>query len=200
MRFGFFVYARIVFSMGTTLYAANQICMQLMNITFTFGDGLAVAATALVGQNLGRKRRDLSMLYGKVGQRYAVIVSFVLGIVIILFRQSIAGWFIGENTMNAEAVVAHAAEAILVLALLQPFQTSSVVLAGSLRGAGDNLFVAFAISICVGVVRPGMTLLAVNVLKLSLGWVWAFSMAEFLLRCVLLYPRFASGKWADKKV
>ncbi|MBR4428507.1 MAG: MATE family efflux transporter, partial [Clostridia bacterium] len=66
VRFGFFVYARILFSLGTTMYAANQICMQFLSITFTFVDGLGVAATSLVGQNLGRKRPDLSMLYGKI--------------------------------------------------------------------------------------------------------------------------------------
>ncbi len=59
VRFGFFVYARILFSLGTEMYAANQICMQLLNLTFTFGDGLGVAGTALVGQNLGAKRWDL---------------------------------------------------------------------------------------------------------------------------------------------
>ncbi len=200
VRFGFFVYARILFSLGTTMYAANQICMQLLSITFTFGDGLGVAATSLVGQNLGRKRPDLSMLYGKISQRFAVMISLVLGILIVTFRYQIAGWFIGENTLNADQVVAYAASTMLVLAAIQPFQTSSVVLSGSLRGAGDNLYVALIATICVSVVRPIMAVIAVYVLHLGLTGTWIFGLSEIALRFAFFYPRFASGKWKDKKV
>ena len=200
VRFGFFVYARILFSLGTTMYAANQICMQLLSITFTFGDGLGVAATSLVGQNLGRRRADLSMLYGKISQRFAVMISIVLGVLIVTFRYQIAGWFIGENTMNADQVIAYAANTMLVLAAIQPFQTSSVVLSGSLRGAGDNLYVALIATICVSVVRPIMAVFAVYVLHLGLTGTWIFGLAEIVLRFAFFYPRFASGKWKDKKV
>ena len=200
VRFGFFVYARILFSLGTTMYAANQICMQLLSITFTFGDGLGVAATSLVGQNLGRKRADLSMLYGKISQRFAVMISLVLGVLIVSFRYQIAGWFIGENTLNADQVVAYAASTMLVLAAIQPFQTSSVVLSGSLRGAGDNLYVALIATICVSVVRPIMAVIAVYVLHLGLTGTWIFGLSEIALRFAFFYPRFASGKWKDKKV
>ena len=200
VRFGFFVYARILFSLGTTMYAANQICMQLLSITFTFGDGLGVAATSLVGQNLGRRRADLSMLYGKISQRFAVMISIVLGVLIVAFRYQIAGWFIGENTLNADQVIAYAANTMLVLAAIQPFQTSSVVLSGSLRGAGDNLYVALIATICVSVVRPIMAVFAVYVLHLGLTGTWIFGLAEIVLRFAFFYPRFASGKWKDKKV
>lgn len=200
VRFGFFVYARIMFSLGTTLYAANQICMQLMNITFTFGDGLAVAATALVGQNLGRGRADISMLYGKICQRYAVLISAVLGVVIIVCRDAIAGLFIGEDTLNAGEVVANAARTLIVLAAMQPFQTSAVVLSGSLRGAGDNLYVAIVATFCVSVMRPALALLAVDVMHLGLTGAWLLSMSEFAVRVALFYPRFAGGKWKNMKV
>jgi len=200
VRFGFFVYARILFSLGTTMYAANQICMQLLSITFTFGDGLGVAATALVGQNLGRARPDLSMLYGKICQRIAVMISLVLGVLIVAFRYQIAGLFIGESTLNADQVVEHAAKTMLVLAAIQPFQTSSVVLSGSLRGAGDNLYVALAATVCVSLVRPVMGFIAVYLLHLELMGTWIFGLSEIVLRFLLFYPRFASGKWKDKKV
>ena len=200
VRFGFFVYARILFSLGTTMYAANQICMQFLSITFTFGDGLGVAATSLVGQNLGRKRADLSMLYGKISQRFAVMISLVLGVLIVALRYQIVSLFIGENTLNADQVIYHAARTMLVLAAIQPFQTSSVVLSGSLRGAGDNLYVALVATVCVSVVRPLMAVLAVYVLHLELMGTWIFGLSEIVLRFAFFYPRFASGKWKDKNV
>ena len=200
VRFGFFIYARILFSLGTVMYAANQICMQLLSITFTFGDGLGVAATALVGQNLGKRRADLSMLYGKICQRYAMMISVVLGVLIVALRWPLASLFIGENTENADRVIRYAADTMLVLAAIQPFQTSSVVLSGSLRGAGDNLYVALIATVCVSVMRPLMAALAVLVLQLELVGTWIFGLSEIAVRVAFFYPRFASGKWKDKKV
>ena len=200
MRFGFFFFSRILFSLGTTMYAANQICQQLLNITYTFGDGLGIAGTALVGQNLGRKRPDLSMLYGKICQRYAMMISLVLGILIVTLRYPLSGLFIGENTPNADLVIQYAADTMLVLAAIQPFQTSSVVLSGSLRGAGDNLYVALIATLCISVARPCMGLLAVNVLHLGLTGAWIMGMSELALREIFFYLRFASGKWKNKKV
>ena len=200
VRFGFFVYARILFSLGTTMYAANQICMQFLSITFTFGDGLGVAATSLVGQNLGRGRPDLSMLYGKISQRFAVMISLVLGVLLVIFRYQIVSLFIGENTLNAADVISYAGRTMLVLAAIQPFQTSSVVLSGSLRGAGDNLYVALVATVCVSVVRPLMAVAAVYALHLELVGTWIFGLFEIVLRFLFFYPRFSSGKWKDKKV
>ena len=199
-RFGFFITARFIFALGTTMYAAHQIAMQLLNITFTLGDGLGVAATALVGQNLGRKRSDLSMLYGKCCQRMAVVASLVLGVLILVFRNSLASMFIGADTMNADQVIYHAAGAMIVMALVQPFQTSAVVLYGSLRGAGDNLYVAFCSTICVSVIRPILTLIAVEVLHLELAYTWIFLMLEIVFRYIFSSIRFAGGKWKNKRV
>ena len=195
MRFGFFLYGRIVFSLGTVLYAANQICLQICNLTLNVGDGLGMAATALTGQSLGKKRPDAALLYGKISQRMALLISLILCAGIIWGRKFLAGAFIGASTPQAGQVAAQAAEAMIALALLQPFQTGAVALTGALRGAGDNLFVALTAALCVGAVRPALTLLAVRGLRLNLAGVWALSMAEFALRFFLLYPRFVRGKW-----
>ena len=45
-----------------------------------------------------------------------------------------------------------------------------------------------------------MAVLAVNVLHLDLTGVWVFGMSEIAIRFFFFYPRFASGKWKDKKI
>ena len=42
--------------------------------------------------------------------------------------------------------------------------------------------------------------LAVYVLHLELMGTWIFGLSEIALRFAFFYPRFASGKWKDKKV
>src|SRR5690606_23995716 len=77
MRIGFLAYAAIIARLGTTEYATHLICMNILSLSFAFGDGLSIAASALVGQNLGAKRPDLSIIYGKTGQRLAFMISSV---------------------------------------------------------------------------------------------------------------------------
>lgn len=200
MRFGFFVYSRIIYSMGVTLFAAHNICMQLMSLTFNFADGLAVAGTSLVGQNMGAKRSDLSMMYGKICQRIALVFSLVIAAFVALLRYPLASVFIGPNTQDAALVISICAQTLLVVSVMQPLQMSSVVMSGCLRGAGDNLYVASRMMICVTVLRPLMTLLAVRVLHLNLPMTWLLSLSEMGVRLYFFYTRFESGKWKEKRV
>lgn len=200
LRFGFFVYSAIIVGMGQISHAAHMICMQFLNLTFTFGDGIGIAATSLVGQNLGKKRPDLSILYGKIAQRYALIISGVLLLALAALRYPLTALFINTGTADADKVLALAADTLLVVALMQPFQTSAVVLSGCLRGAGDNIYVAVCMTFCVSVVRPIMAVLAVDVFHFSLPLTWLFCLFEIALRFALFYPRFSSGKWTTKTV
>ena len=90
--------------------------------------------------------------------------------------------------------------ALLVVALLQPLQMSTVVLSGALRGAGDNLYVAGVMLLCVSVTRPLMAWLAVDVLHLGLAMTWLVSLSEIGLRLFFFMTRFEGGKWAFKRV
>ncbi len=40
--------------------------MNVMNLSFSFGDGMQVAAVALCGRSLGEKRPDLAVMYGTI--------------------------------------------------------------------------------------------------------------------------------------
>ncbi len=200
IRFGFFFYSRVMYSLGVTMFAAHNIAMQFLALTFNFADGLSVAATSLVGQNLGKGRRDLSLLYGKITQRIALVFSLLLGALTVLMRYPLSQLFINAGTPDAPLVIMFAAETMLVVALMQPLQMSSVVLAGSLRGAGDTLYIAGVMTLCVSLIRPLMAWLAVSVFHLSLAPTWLMSLSEIGLRLIFFYLRFESGKWAFKKV
>ena len=200
LRFGFFFYSRITYSLGVTLFAAHNIAMQFLNITFSLADGTAIAATSLVGQQLGAGRPDKSLMYGKLSYRLALMISAVIGLFLVLFRYPLSGLFIDANTPQADVVIQAAAQTMLVVALMQPFQMGSVVLSGCLRGAGDNLFVAGVMGVCVSIIRPIMAVLAVNVFHFGLALTWLFSLSEIIIRSVMFGRRFSSGKWMDKKV
>jgi len=200
LRFGFFSYARIVASLGTVAFAAHQICAQFLNLSFTFADGVGVAGTSLVGQMLGRNRPDLSTIYGKCSQRMAFVISLVLASTIVLMRAPLVNLFITAGDENADIVFATATQVMLIVALFQPFQMTSVVISGCLRGAGDNRFVAGVMMVCVACLRPLFAATAVFVLHLGLAGAWLASLIDMSIRVVLVMRRFAGGKWHAIKV
>lgn len=192
MRLGFFVYSIIIASLGTMAFASHQIAAQLMNLSFTFADGIGVATTALVGQQLGAKRPDLSIMYGKIGQRMAFIISVFL----VSFSIGARFWFPTLFTDDA-AIIAVTSGLLLILAIVQPIQTSQIVMAGCLRGAGDTRYVALTMLFCVALARPAFSALMVFGFGLGLEGAWFAMIADQLLRLILLYSRFARGKWTE---
>lgn len=195
LRVGFFTFAKIVAGLGTDNFATHQICMQFLNITFTLGDGIGVAATSLVGQNMGRGRPDVSMLYGKAAQRIALTASAILVSVLIIFRTPLVTLFNDDP-----AIVALGSKVMIIVALFQPFQTTAVVISGCLRGAGDTRFVALIMLLCITIIRPCVCLFNVYVLKWGLIGAWCASLVDMTLRMTIVYIRFASFKWANIKV
>jgi len=195
LRFGFFAYARVIANLGTYAFASHIIAMQLMVLSFTFADGIGAATTSLVGQNLGRHRPDLSSMYGKIGMRLALIVAAVLSTLCILFRYQFAGLF----TTDPEIVVT-AGGLILILAYILPLQTSQLVMGGSLRGAGDTRFVALTMLIAVGIMRPLLGFIFVVPLGWGLTGAWVAMVFDQAARLIMLFTRFARGKWMVAKI
>ena len=191
LRFGFFTFARVVAELGTMVFATHQIGMQALNLSFTFADGLGVGATTLVGQYLGAKRPDISAVYGRVAQRIAMAGSLLI---LILFASCGKFWI--TLFSDEPDVIALGTLIMIIAGFAVPLQTSTVVSAGSLRGAGDTKFVAYTMLIAVGIIRP----LLGYVFALVLGWgligAWMSLLIDLSIRLTLTYRRFSSGKWS----
>ena len=58
MRIGFMMTAIMAADQGTAAMAAHQVGMNVMSLSFSFGDGMQVAAVALIGRSLGEEKPD----------------------------------------------------------------------------------------------------------------------------------------------
>jgi putative MATE family efflux protein len=197
LRIGFLLYARLIYEAlhDPVAFASHQIGMQFLNISFTFGDGIGIAGTSLVGQMLGKQRPDLSMVYGKVSQRMALTVSAGLILIFIPLRHILVLPFASDLK-----VLALAAQVMIVVGIFQPFQTSSVVISGCLRGAGDTRYVAVVMMLCVTLIRPILAWTALYPLQLGLLGAWSASLVDMIVRLTFVYVRFTKGKWMYIKV
>jgi len=195
MRVGFLVTTMLVASLGTIAFATHQICMNIVNLSFTFGDGLGIGASALVGQNLGAKRPDLATIYSKTIQRIALTVGAILFILFIGGRYFLVGLF-----TNDDSIIQMGGKIMIIMAMMSPVQTVSVVIGGTLRGAGDTKFVAYSSLISIGIVRPLTTWLFCYPLGFGILGAWFSFMTDQCLRLFINSWRFKTGKWTKIRI
>ena len=194
VRIGFLLYARLVAGLGTESLATHQICLNL-NFFFAIAAGFEIAATTLVGQNLGAKRVDLASLYIKVCQRVALCITSGIAILYILTGRSLISMFSGE-----QGIISLGATILIIMAATSPFQVSQVIISGSLRGAGDTKFVAAVSFISIMALRPVVAWFLAYPLGLGLVGAWLSMTIDILIRIALTYARMHTGKWTKIKV
>jgi len=190
MQFGFFVYLLFAARYGTDAIAAYFIGVRILALSFLPGFGFAAAASALVGQNLGAGLPRRAESAGWHATWMSVALMSTTGIVIFIFAEPIAHFFV-----DTPAVVAGTVAFIHMLAASQPFMAMDFTIGGALRGAGDTRFPLLTVLIAFYGCRLGMSLLVVEVLHLSLSWLWAAIIGDYVVRASLKAWRFKRGDW-----
>jgi len=195
MRIGFFSYAKLVAELGTMEFATHQIVMSIITLSFTCGDGLGVASSALVGQNLGRKRPDHSLVYGSIGQRFGACISVLL---VILF--TFGGGLLVRMFSDDPEVITVGRHLLYIVAVTAPFQVAQVICRGCLNGAGDTKFTAIVSFISIALVRPVLTYILCYPMGLGVYGAWISLFIDQLTRFALTAYRFSGDKWYQKKI
>jgi len=199
MRIGFFMTAKLVAELGTVDFATHTICMNICTLSFCFGDGLGVSASSLVGQNLGKQRPDLSIIYGKTAQRIGFLLAMCLFLLFTLGGRMMIGLFMTDEA-GAELILEMGVKILVILAFISPAQISQVVFSGCVRGAGDTKYAAFTSLACIAILRPLMTYLLCYVFSLGVIGAWFAILIDQYTRLIFMALRFSSGKWSKVKV
>ena len=195
LRIGFLLFSMTVAHLGTTELAAHQIGMNMMHMSFTFGDGLSVASVTLIGQSLGRKRPDMAKIYGSVAQKIGLICAFVVAVFYFFFGKSLFLLF-----SNEQVILDYGATIMRVLSVMLFFQILQVVQFGCLRGAGDTRFTAMVSLISVTCIRPGISWLLCYPLGLGLIGAWLGTFCDQCVRFLMSFVRFRKGQWTKLKL
>lgn len=195
LRIGFLLFAITVANLGTTSYAAHQIGMNMMSLSFSFADGFSVASVALIGRSLGQQRRDLAKLYAAMCQRMGLVCAFLMSMVFLFFGRNLFSLFSSEpEILDLGEMIMH------ILCFVIYLQITQVIFFGCLRGAGDTKFTAFASMISVAIIRPGMSWLLCNPFGLGLLGVWLGLVCDQLMRFTLGFFRVRQGNWLKIKI
>ena len=186
---GFIVFLWIVSLYGTAPYAAYGIGVTILSFSFVVGFGFSIAAGTLVGQHLGAEDPAGAARSGWRALRLSIGAMVVLGALIIFFARSIAQFMIADPEVVELTVFF-----IYVLGAMQPLMAIEFALGGALRGAGDTRFPLLAV--LSGLVGVRVTLAALFAwLGLSVHWVFAALIGDYIVKATMLTTRFASGRW-----
>ncbi len=199
LRIGFLILARLIAGIGTEAFAAYQIVGQVTSLSFTLGDGIATAATSLVGQSLGAGRRDLAMAYAQTGRRIGTMSAVLLMLFISLTGRHLAMLFTTEPDIIRSVTMSFW---VVILAMIP--QNGRVVQSGALRGAGDVRFVAVCALLSVTLLRPALTWLFCYPLADILPGIpvavlspWIAFLIDAVVRDRLMARRIQRGRWLD---
>lgn len=195
MRAGIIFFTKIVAGLGTLVMATHQACLNIQAFSFMNGQAFGIAASALVGQSLGAKDPELADEYARRARRLGMVVSVILMFVLFFLGGPIVSLYVDE----AEGI-RMGAEALKIMAFILPFQSSQLIIASALRGAGDTRAVTLYSLISVFFIRPIVALLLVNLFELGLNGAWFAIAADQLVRSGLTYMRLKSGKWKTVRV
>lgn len=196
MRIGFMLTAIMAADQGTAAMAAHQVGMNIMGLSFSFGDGLQATAVALIGYSLGAKDPDKAKDYGRTCRMIGGVISVVLAVVYFLGARGLMQLFFKEETETVNIGVSIMRVIIFVVIL----QIAQVIYMGCLRGAGDTLYTAIASTVSVTVMRTAGSYLFGYVLGLGIVGIWLGVVADQLSRFIFASIRFRQGKWTEIKI
>ncbi len=195
MRIGFLTVSMMVANQGTAAFAAHQVGMNVMSLSFSFGDGMQVAAVALCGRSLGEGLPMLARQYGTICQRIGNIISVVLAVIYMVGGEWYFGMFFDEPEIIAMGV-----EIMQVLTIIVLLQIAAVIYMGCLRGAGDVKFTTMASMLSITFLRPIFSYTLCYVLDFGLIGIWYGIVVDQFTRFLLTQLRFRSDKWMKIKI
>lgn len=192
---GIFIYTKLVLLYGTVAYAAHQVGLSIESLSFLPGYGLAIAAATMVGQSIGAGKYTRAKLENWEANRLAIVLMTGMGLLFFFCPTTLFRAFTTD-----EAVVELGTMFLKIVALLQIPLALTMVLAGSLRGAGDTRFIMGATMIGMWGVRVPLALIAALWMRQSVFYIWAAMIADWTVRMGLLLWRYQSERWRQIQV
>ncbi len=195
MRVGFMMTAVMAAKQGNASMAAHQVGMNILGLSFAFGDGLQTAAVALIGRSLGEKKPERAKEFGRTCQMIGGIISVSLAVIYFFGAKLMMGLFFKEADIVAIGVTIMR---IMILVVL--FQVRQVIYMGCLRGAGDTLYTAVASTISVTLIRTGVSYICGYTLGWGLAGIWLGILGDQIARYIFATVRFKAGKWISIRI
>ena len=128
----------LVTRFGTESLAATSAVFSCINVSVMPVVGIGTALTAAVGKAIGKGRKDMAIKQTSVSLKIALVYMGLVGVCFFIFRGAIMRfWAPGDDKVIAAGI-----NILICAAIFQVFDAATIIYNGSLRGAGDTVWLA----------------------------------------------------------
>ena len=190
LRGGQVIFSMVIAGLGTDIFAAHQIAMNIVALSFMPGQAFSMAAATLVGQCLGSGDCDGAEECGNEAKTLGIFVGGLTAFIFFIFGPQLASLY-----SDSPGVVLLAAQCLRIYALAQPAQSTQFILSGGLRGAGDTKYPLYSTALGIWFGRVLFSLFFINVLGMGLIGAWIALSIDQIGRSFFISKRFKKGAW-----
>ncbi|MBQ7689996.1 MAG: MATE family efflux transporter [Muribaculaceae bacterium] len=180
----------IVAPLGSVAIAANAFAVTAESLCYMPGVGMEEAATTLVGQSVGARRRYLARRFAHITVGMGMAVMGVMGVLLYVGAPQVMALMTPIREVAALGV-----QVLRIEAFAEPLFAASMVTYGVFVGAGDTLAPCWMNALCIWVVR--ITLAALLVGTMGLAGVWTAMCIELCFRGLIFLARLLSNRWLN---
>jgi MATE family multidrug resistance protein len=182
---------------GTEALAATSAVLAFTSLSVMPVVGMGTALTAAVGKTIGLGRKELALRQTSVCLRVSLVYMGLVGICFFVFRNNLMAFWTTDPDQD-KAVIEAGANILVCAAVYQMFHAARTIYSGSLRGAGDTVWLAI-VSAAGAVVILALGGAIVAELLPSLGALGPWIAATLSIIAVGLANRwrFKSKRWMD---
>lgn len=162
--------------------------------------GIKIGVTSLFGRYHGARQHDVAHRSAMSGLKIGWVYSSVILVLFVCFPEQLVSVFRPEN--GTELFDKSFSTAVFMLRMASIYvlvEAVIVVFIGALRGAGDS-FWAMVLSVTVHWLLIPILYLILRYFNLSAQMGWVAVVMIFLLFALVIYLRYASGKWKQIEV
>jgi MATE family multidrug resistance protein len=135
----------LVGKFGTNALSATSAVFACTHVSVMPIVGISTALTAAVGKAIGENKDRVAIKQTRVCLKVALVYMGLVGVCFFIFRKGLMEFWTTDPDMDqavVEAVVNAGANILICAAIYQVFQAARTIYSGSLRGAGDTVWLA----------------------------------------------------------
>ena len=182
----------IVAHLGIFSIAANSFAITAESLCYMPGYGIADAATTLVGQSIGARRRQLTRRFAYITVGMGMAIMGVMGVAMYLFAPQIIGIMTPVEEIRQLGEMA-----LRIEAFAEPMFAAAIVAYGVFVGAGSTIVPSIMNFFSIWAVR--LTLAAWLAPTMGLKGVWIAMCIELCFRGTIFLIRLFRGRWLKLK-
>ncbi len=185
---GHIVFASLVSSMGTTVFAAHSIALSAETLFYLPGYGLRSATSTLIGISVGEDDHDKFKVIERQSVILTVVMMAVTGLLLFLFAEPMMRIFTPD-----EEVIRQGSRVLRLIAVSEPLFGLMIVSEGIYYGLGQTKITFIVATTGSWGIRILSTVICVHVLHTTLFEVWICMFADNAFRALAMAIPLFSG-------